>query len=69
MVISCLLPGKLFNALIQPLINQTIDCCKQALKDAQIDNGSIDAVVMVGGSTRVPAVKEAVSLLFRSACE
>ncbi|MDE3254298.1 MAG: Fe-S protein assembly chaperone HscA, partial [Bacteroidota bacterium] len=56
-----------FNALIQPLIVQTIDCCQQALKDAQIDKGSIDAVVMVGGSTRVPAVKEAVSLFFGQA--
>lgn len=55
---------EIFDPLIQPLIDQTIDCCKQALKDAQIDIGSIDAVVMVGGSTRVPAVKEAVSLFF-----
>lgn len=55
---------EVFNTLIQPLIDQTIDCCKQAIKDAQVDIGSINAVVMVGGSTRVPAVKEAVSRFF-----
>ncbi len=53
-----------FDALIQPLIEKTIECCRLALKDAGLQKKDIDTVVMVGGSTRVPAVKEAVSALF-----
>lgn len=53
-----------FNELIAPLIARTIDCCEQALKDAELKSKDIDTVVMVGGSTRVPAVKEAVSAFF-----
>jgi molecular chaperone HscA len=53
-----------FNSLIQPLIDRTIDCCKKAMTDAGLQTKEIDTVVMVGGSTRVPAVKEAVSVFF-----
>ncbi|OSZ82017.1 Fe-S protein assembly chaperone HscA [Chitinophagaceae bacterium IBVUCB1] len=53
-----------FNQLIQPLINRTIDCCKNAMRDAGLQTSAIDAVVMVGGSTRVPLVKESVSKFF-----
>ncbi len=53
-----------FNELIGPLIAKTIVCCEQALKDAGLKKQEIDTVVMVGGSTRVPAVKEAVSAFF-----
>ena len=53
-----------FNELIQPLINRTIDSCKYALKDAGLNVNNIDAVVMVGGSTRVPLVKESVKNFF-----
>ncbi|MFZ6023559.1 MAG: Fe-S protein assembly chaperone HscA [Bacteroidota bacterium] len=53
-----------FNELIAPLIAKTIGCCEQALKDAELKPKYIDTVVMVGGSTRVPAVKEAVSAFF-----
>ena len=53
-----------FEELIQPLIGRTIDCCRNALKDAQLTAKDIDVVVMVGGSTRVPAVKRAVSEFF-----
>lgn len=53
-----------FNELIQPLVTRTIDSCKAALKDAGITTTKIDAVVMVGGSTRVPLVKEQVSTFF-----
>lgn len=52
------------NALIEPLINRTIDCCKLAVTDAGLTTDDIDTIVMVGGSTRVPAVKEAVSAFF-----
>jgi len=53
-----------FNTLITPLVNRTIDSCKNALKDAGLTAKDIDAVVMVGGSTRVPFVKESISELF-----
>lgn len=53
-----------FNELIQPLVNRTISSCKNALKDAGVTVKDINAVVMVGGSTRVPLVKESISRLF-----
>ncbi len=53
-----------FASLIQPLIDTTIGCCRNALKDAELTTADIDTVVMVGGSTRVPAVKQAVSAFF-----
>ncbi|RYD82129.1 MAG: Fe-S protein assembly chaperone HscA [Sphingobacteriales bacterium] len=53
-----------FNELILPLIDKTISSCKNALKDAGLSAKEIDTVVMVGGSTRVPFVKEKVSAFF-----
>jgi len=56
-----------FNELVAPLIAKTIGCCEKALKDAALKPKDIDTIVMVGGSTRVPAVKEAVSAFFGKA--
>lgn len=53
-----------FETLIAPLVEATIDCCRKAMQDAGKSIGDINAVVMVGGSTRVPLVKEAVSKFF-----
>ncbi|MCB9065140.1 MAG: Fe-S protein assembly chaperone HscA [Chitinophagales bacterium] len=53
-----------FNILIQPLVGRTLDCCRKALKDANLSAEDIDEIVMVGGSTRVPLVKESVSGMF-----
>ncbi len=53
-----------FNALIQPMVDKTIASCKAALKDATLKRKDIDVVVMVGGSTRVPLVKESISHFF-----
>ena len=53
-----------FEGLITTIIGKTIDCCKNALADAKLTAGQIDAIVMVGGSTRIPAVKEAVASFF-----
>jgi molecular chaperone DnaK len=50
--------------LIAPLVDQTLGPCRMALKDAGVDPGQVDEVVLVGGSTRVPLVRERVSLLF-----
>jgi molecular chaperone HscA len=53
-----------FDELIQPLIDRTIDSCKNALRDAKQATADIDAIVMVGGSTRVPLVKESIRQFF-----
>ena len=53
-----------FNELIKPLVDKTIIACKAALKDASLKIADIDVVVMVGGSTRVPLVKESISAYF-----
>ncbi|MCS7073461.1 MAG: Fe-S protein assembly chaperone HscA [Bacteroidia bacterium] len=53
-----------FERLISPLIQKTIQCTKQALNDAGLTVSQIDTVILVGGSTRVPAVKEAVKDFF-----
>lgn len=55
---------EVFEGLIKPLINQTIQACTNALADSKLTAKDIDTIVMVGGSTRVPAVKEAVSAFF-----
>ncbi|MBI1781215.1 MAG: molecular chaperone DnaK [Sphingobacteriales bacterium] len=53
-----------FIKIITPLVDKTIQCCKNALQDAGLSVGDIDEIVMVGGSTRVPFVKATVSKLF-----
>ena len=58
------LTKKKFEDLIEPFITKTITCCNNALKDAGLTTENIDAIVLVGGSTRVPVVKEAVSNFF-----
>ncbi len=50
--------------LIKPFVTKTIQCCMNALQDATLTIHEIDEVIMVGGSTRVPLVKETVSRLF-----
>ncbi len=54
-----------FEKLVQPLVDKTIICCKNALQDAQLSIGDIDEVIMVGGSTRIPLVKKTVSDFFQ----
>ena len=53
-----------FETLIKPLVQKTIDSCKKAMKDAGLKVVDIDEVIMVGGSTRVPLVKQMVSQYF-----
>ena len=53
-----------FESLIQSFVDKTIQCCKNAMADANLTSGDIDEVVMVGGSTRVPIVKQSVSNFF-----
>ena len=49
-----------FNSLTENLVKETIDCTKKALEDAKLSISNINKVVLVGGSTRIPAVVEAV---------
>jgi molecular chaperone HscA len=53
-----------FERLIQPLVAQTMERCRQAMQDAGLMTTDINEVIMVGGSTRVPLVKETVSRFF-----
>ncbi len=53
-----------FEELIMPIIEKTIQSCRSALKDANLQPVDIDSIVMVGGSTRVPLVKSSVSSFF-----
>jgi molecular chaperone HscA len=53
-----------FDSLVKPLVERTLTCCRQALADAQLKASDIDEVVMVGGSTRIPLVKDEVGRLF-----
>lgn len=52
------------ESLIQPFVAKTITCCTNALKDAGLRKEEIDVVVMVGGSTRVPFIKESIGRFF-----
>jgi Fe-S protein assembly chaperone HscA len=51
------LPREAFEQIIRPVIDRTIEPCKQALKDAGVSPEQIDEVVLVGGSTRIPLVR------------
>ncbi|WP_318504452.1 Fe-S protein assembly chaperone HscA [Photobacterium leiognathi] len=53
-----------FNTLIQPLVKKTLMSCRRALKDADITTDEVIETVMVGGSTRVPLVREMVGDYF-----
>ncbi|MGY8933302.1 MAG: molecular chaperone DnaK [Flavobacteriales bacterium] len=53
-----------FEQLIDDLVKRTISPCKKALKDAGLSKSDIDEIILVGGSTRIPAVQEAVEKFF-----
>jgi molecular chaperone DnaK len=53
-----------FEQLVEGLIDRTRKPCEQALKDAGLDASKVDEVILVGGSTRIPAVQEMVKKIF-----
>ncbi|MCJ0742287.1 molecular chaperone DnaK [Pedobacter montanisoli] len=53
-----------FEQLVSDLVKRTIDPCKSALKNAGLSVGDIDEIILVGGSTRIPAIQEAVKNFF-----
>ncbi|OOZ36173.1 Fe-S protein assembly chaperone HscA [Solemya velesiana gill symbiont] len=53
-----------FNSLVDPLIKKTLAPCRRALRDAGLTAADVEDVVMVGGSTRVPRVRELVGDFF-----
>jgi molecular chaperone DnaK len=53
-----------FEQMIEDLVERSVEPCKQALRDSGLTPSDIDEVVLVGGSTRVPLVQQAVKRLF-----
>lgn len=51
--------------LVLPLVERTLDCCRDALLDCELDANDIDKVILVGGSTRMPIVQDLVEDFFR----
>ncbi len=58
------LSHEIFHALVQPIIQRTIDKCQSALNEAELKTEDIDKIILVGGSTRMPLVKKTVSDFF-----
>ena len=56
-----------FEQLADSLIQRTINPCKSAMKNAGLNNSDIDEIILVGGSTRIPAVQAAVEKYFGKA--
>lgn len=55
-----------FEEMLEPYLKKIETCCKHALKDANLKAADIDTVVMVGGSTRIPIVKDLARKIFDS---
>jgi Fe-S protein assembly chaperone HscA len=57
---------EVFDRLIAPIVDRTLGPCRACLADAGVTVDDIDEVVLVGGSTRIPLVRQAVETLFRA---
>ena len=62
--VPCGISRTTYEAMIMPLVQKTIECCKNALKDAELSIKEIDQVVLVGGSTRTPLLKQELQAFF-----
>ncbi len=60
------LTREVFEGLIRDIIDRTLGPCRQCIKDSGVSVDQIDEVVMVGGSSRIPMVRNAVEVLFRA---
>ena len=63
--LSLTLTRSQFNRMIDDFINMTLEPCRKAIADANISVDDINEVILVGGSTRIPAVQEAVVNFFK----
>tara|TARA_R100001463_G_scaffold51283_2_gene101891 strand:+ start:4962 stop:6845 length:1884 start_codon:yes stop_codon:yes gene_type:complete len=54
-----------FESMVEDLVKKSLTPCRKALKDAGLKANDIDEILLVGGSTRIPAVQEAVEKLFK----
>lgn len=64
---QCTLTVSILNELIAPLVNKTLAICQRVLKDAAVMISDIDHVVLVGGMTRTPFIREKVAQFFNQA--
>ena len=62
--LECSLARETFEALAEPLIRETIDCCGHALRQAKVKKNEITRIILVGGSTRIPLVQDMVEEFF-----
>ena len=53
-----------FEQLVDSLVQRTIDPCKSALRNAKLNPSDIDEIILVGGTTRIPAIQDAVKKFF-----
>jgi molecular chaperone HscA len=53
-----------FTSIVTPIVDKTLTCCKQAVNDSGIKQSQFDEVILVGGSTRMPLVQDAVRTFF-----
>ena len=65
-VVNSEMTRDIFNQLVEPLVAESIKACRRAVRDAGVGIEDIKHVVLVGGSTRVPVVKEKVESYFQS---
>ncbi len=63
-IINVTITREVFDSITHHLVTRTIDATKQVLKDAELKRSDVQGVVLVGGSTRMPAVRSAVADLF-----
>lgn len=66
LVVQSALSRETFNQLVEPLVADSIKACRRAVRDAGVSLEDIKHVVLVGGSTRVPLVREKVAVYFKS---